>query len=178
MLRSRSEARAGAGELCLKRKTHHCPRACDGKVRQRRACRSRRTNTLQSFAFQRCLGVVSGVSVGLGHHRHVHGHCASGQQCPAAGRQRRAGCHDIVHQQNPLPIDPPAAAKGPQHVARPLCDRQFVLHPRGPVPRERRAVGNAQQPRDLPRQLVCGAGATDRPSQLVHRDGHDPTDIP
>ena len=35
---SRSEARAGAGVLCLHRTTHHHAGACNGKVRRRRAC--------------------------------------------------------------------------------------------------------------------------------------------
>ena len=36
--RSRSEARAGVGALCLHRRTHHSARAHAGKVRRRRAC--------------------------------------------------------------------------------------------------------------------------------------------
>jgi hypothetical protein len=51
MLRSRSEARAGAGALCDSRAIHHRPRASCSKVRRRRACRSRRTNPRDSGSF-------------------------------------------------------------------------------------------------------------------------------
>ena len=41
-MRSRSEARAGAGEFCDSRAIHHRPRASCSRIRRRRACRSRR----------------------------------------------------------------------------------------------------------------------------------------
>jgi len=44
MLRSRSGARAGAGELCLQPRTNHHDRVRNGKVRRRRACHRRRTS--------------------------------------------------------------------------------------------------------------------------------------
>jgi hypothetical protein len=44
MLRSRSEARAGAGEFCDSRAIPPRPRAFCSRIRRRRACRSRRTN--------------------------------------------------------------------------------------------------------------------------------------
>ena len=42
IVRSRSEARAGAGAFCDSRAIHHRPRASRSRIRQRRACRSRR----------------------------------------------------------------------------------------------------------------------------------------
>jgi len=42
IVRSRSEARAGAGAFCDSRAIHYRPRASRSRIRQRRACRSRR----------------------------------------------------------------------------------------------------------------------------------------
>jgi len=121
---------------------------------------------------------VGGGPIGPGNDRHVDAHRAGGPERSTTGGQGRARRDHIVHQQNALAIERLPTAKGSLHVVRPIRDRQFILHPCGPLPNERSAVRQPLEGGDPPRQLIGCACAADRTPQPMHRDGHDPTDSP
>ena len=70
-------------------------------------------------------------------------------------------------------IQSASGTEGSVHVPRPLLDWQLVLHPRGTLPRESPAPRQLQKHPDALRQFIRRACAAHRPSQPMHRDGHD-----